>query len=249
MRNNIIITGAASGLGKSLAEKANAQGYQLWLTDKNHDLVQIAEKLNAKYLVVDLAKSGAAHLVFEWASDVNVLINNAGIATRGVFDEISIDSIGDMLAVNIIQPTLLAHLFLNKWKAEKIQSCLVNISSSASYFPTPGLGPYGPTKAYCTSLSLGLIEEYRSNRYINVLGILPTGIDTNFQKNSGVKKAYGEKLLDPNEIATLILKNIGSKKSKIIHIGILNWVFMCLQFFLPHQCYSSLIGRLINNRR
>jgi short-subunit dehydrogenase len=249
MQKQIVITGAASGLGKSLAENAIKQGYQLWLIDKNPELSQVAFALKAQFLVIDLAESGAADAVFKWAGTANVLINNAGIASRGIFDEISLSAIESMLGVNIVQPTLLAHLFLHKWKTENIQSCLVNISSSASYFPTPGLGPYGASKSYCTSLSLSLIEEYKDNKCINVLGILPTGINTNFQKNSGVKKSDNEKLLDPNDIALIVLKNIENKQSKIIHIGVLNWIFMCLQFFLPYKYYSSIVALLLNKTR
>src|SRR5204863_416320 len=106
--------------------------------------------------------------------------------------------------VNACAPMLLARQYLAGFRTRS-SGTIVNVSSSAAYFPTPGLAPYGATKAFLTAFSEALIAECDTWRGVHVIGFCPSGMATNFQRAAGVKNEDSNVLLDPRAVAARML--------------------------------------------
>lgn len=223
-----IITGAASGIGKSLAHKLSYLGHNLLLIDKNQkELKLLSSKLNSYFMVIDLNKEN----IYEKLSiflkennlDIDWLINNAGIANKGHFKNISKEKIKDMINVNCIKPIELTHFFLNS-NSKVLYSKLLNIGSSAGFQPLPFMSIYSASKTLIQSFTHSVnIEEMKNNIFL----VDPSGTDTNFQKNAGVAKRANENLLKPDYVAKKIIDVLEkNKKYEIIGLpGKLMYIF------------------------
>src|SRR2546423_7880481 len=116
-----LITGASKGIGKSIALELAKKNYDILLIARSGDLLQLAAEeirssynVQVDYLSADLSQINAAQKIFDWCNEnqfqVSVLVNNAGFGLSGPFENHSIDEINDLIAVNVITPTLLCHL-------------------------------------------------------------------------------------------------------------------------------------------
>lgn len=241
----MLITGAASGLGRQIALNA-AGAYELCLIDKSKEVEAIAERLNADYRIVDLSDVGALDELKELASNTDILVNNAGIASKKPFDSYRSEEIKSHLNVNVLAPALLTNWMLRS--GPKSSKSIVNICSSAAYFPAVGMGTYSASKAFLAMFSNCLIGEY-SDEGVNVLSILPSGIDTNFQQTSGVKNDNPRALLDPNVLSKEILLLIKKDRSVVKMKGLSTVVLKFLSGVLPTRLYIGLVRWIFNKVR
>ncbi|KKP98820.1 MAG: Short-chain dehydrogenase/reductase SDR [Parcubacteria group bacterium GW2011_GWD2_38_12] len=249
MRNkSILITGAASGLGEQLALEARARGYDLYLVDNSPKITDVAAKINAKYLIADLSDRRSLDEIAEWARNAEIIINNAGIAKKEVFHKMSTLDAERVVAVNILAPMILSRIYLERFYKSG-SGAIINISSSASYFPTPQMAPYGASKAWLNAFTESLFIEVKSFPKIKILAICPSGMNTDFQQSSGVKRDYSELLLNPVIVAKRIFNDIEKGRSGIRNYGTMTHLFKILRSFLPAKIYLRLIGYLINRYR
>jgi short-subunit dehydrogenase len=171
---HLLITGAASGLGAALAREGAARGHRLSLVDISPAVDDVARETGGRATIVDLADRAAAKTIYAWAPDADVLVNNAGIAASSPFSDMSPDVAVRTLMVNACAPMLLTREYLPGFRARGAGT-IVNVSSSAAYFPTPGLAPYGATKAFLTAFSEALIVECAAWPGVHVIGFCPSG--------------------------------------------------------------------------
>ena len=82
---DVLITGAASGLGRSLALEGHRRGHRLWLVDVSEAVGDVATQTGGVSLVADLSDPSVYEPIAAWAPDVDVVINNAGIAVKAPF--------------------------------------------------------------------------------------------------------------------------------------------------------------------
>ena len=168
----ILITGASSGIGKAFARRLDELGANLILTARSEDkLIELASKMhNACVISGDLSdrefSNKLYHSVKEKDLQVDILINNAGFG----------------FSVNIYSLTSLTHLFL-KDMVERENGGIINVSSLASYQPMPYFSIYAATKAYVTSFTIALYEEYK-DKGIHILAVCPGYTKTNFNKRA-----------------------------------------------------------------
>ena len=107
----VFITGAAGGLGHSLAQSFASEDYRLFLTDKNEErLLQIVEELRSKGVTVEgkpmtLSDSSTAREISEIAfrayGRIDVLVNNAGVSRAKSFWDLSEEDWNLVLDVNV----------------------------------------------------------------------------------------------------------------------------------------------------
>lgn len=245
---SILITGAASGLGKALSIEAARAGYKLFLIDISASLSEVAEALGAEFLVIDIAQPEAVDKVIAWTGEIDVLVNNAGIARKSNFENLTKENLELSMSVNIVAPVTFCHGYLNQFLLRGTGT-IVNICSSAAYFPTPMLGTYGASKSFLLAFTESLITEYRPCKGIHILGICPSGINTNFQRSAGVKNENPNSLLDPAILSKKILQQIKLEKSTIKHFGLSTLIFILLRSFMPRQLYLNIIGRIFLEKR
>jgi uncharacterized protein len=246
--SRILITGAAAGLGRALAREAHTRGHDLALVDISPAVEAVARDTNATALVADLASADAATRVTSWAPEVDVLINNAGVALKGPFHELSADALRRLIDVNVVAPLLLSRAYLPRFLARG-SGTIVNVSSSATYFPTPGLGPYGASKSFLTAFSETLESEAGAVRGVRILCICPAGMATDFQTAHGVKNADSGVLMDPADVARWCLDDVERGRTGVRHYGMTAHGMRILRRLLPRRLFVGLTGTLVARHR
>lgn len=164
-----LITGASSGIGYQLARVFAAHGHDLIVTARREDrLTALVEGLprgcRVHVVPVDLAKAkGPAKLLEaldESGRRVDVLVNNAGVAASGPFQDMDGKDLRNMLKLNVRTLTELTHGLLPGMLARG-QGRILNVASVASFYGVPGMALYSASKAFVLSLSEGLAEDLR----------------------------------------------------------------------------------------
>ena len=187
----ILITGASSGIGEAFAIELNKLGANLVLTARSTGkLNEIAEKMNNAIVISgDLSDKDFPLYLYnsikEKNINIDIVINNAGFGFSGLFLDSPMKNYKEMINLNIFSLVELTHLFM-KDMVNKGSGGIINISSLASFQPMPYFSIYAATKAFVTSFTIGLYEEYR-NRNIRVLGVCPGYTKTNFNKRAVMK--------------------------------------------------------------
>ncbi|PLW83218.1 short-chain dehydrogenase [Kineobactrum sediminis] len=173
MRKTVMITGASSGIGESLANIIAAQDYDLILVARSTDkLTALATRLGAEHnvtvtvLPADLAVPGSAGELFQALKrrklQVDILVNNAGVLKHGAFNAMLPAQHQEMIQLNVVGFTdMLAH-FVPPMVARG-SGRVLNVASIAAFQPIPSLATYAATKAYVLSLSESLAEELRGS--------------------------------------------------------------------------------------
>jgi len=253
----ILITGASSGIGECFAETLDRLGAKLILTARSEDkLNDMACKMNNAIVIPgDLSDKEYPKKLYAKIKEknikVDILINNAGFGYSGKFLDNSIENYEEMISVNIISLVKLSHLFLNDMVNGK--NCgIINISSLASFQPIPYFSIYAATKAFVTSFTQSLYEEYRTQN-VNILGVCPGYTKTNFNKraNMSSKPAAGY-LMTSQEVVNESLEAYKKGKFLIIN-GKINRFAKCFTSLIPKKwalkMSSSIIKKGMSNNQ
>ena len=247
--STVLVTGAAAGLGRAIAIEAGRRGHQLRLVDVSPAVEQVAARLaGARALVADLAAPDAVDRIAAWAPDADVVINNAGIALKGEFHELPVDRLQLLVDVNIRAPLLLSRIYLERFVARR-GGMIVNVSSSATHFPTPGLGPYGASKAFLTAMSETLESEARAHRGVKILCLCPAGMATSFQATHGVRNEDSKLLMDPAIVARWCLDDIEKGRTGVRDYGLSAHAMRALRRVMPRRALVRILGGLVSSRR
>ena len=184
-RKSIFITGAASGMGRETALLFARQGWFVGALDLNQSgLDALRGEIgadNGHFDVLDVTNAAAfaaAIADFGTATDgkLDVLMNNAGIAVEGLFDEISWDDVMKVINVNLIGVMIGIRAGIALLKATPGSLCLTTSSSSAIW-GTGGIAVYSATKHAVRGLTEALSVEFQ--RFgVRAADLLPGLIDT-----------------------------------------------------------------------
>ncbi len=189
-----LITGASSGIGREIARLLAARGYELVIAARREDRLEELKRtlgVPCKIACTDLSVRTEAERLFEENRDVDVLVNNAGFGVFGAFDETQLSRECEMLDVNILALHILMKLYLAEFK-KRGSGRILNVSSSASFFPGPMFSSYYASKAYVTRLSLAVREELRREKSpVTVSVLCPGPVRTEFNDVAGVKFGIG----------------------------------------------------------
>lgn len=189
-----LITGASSGIGREIARLLAARGYELVIAARREDRLEELKRtlgVPCKIACTDLSVRTEAERLFEENRDVDVLVNNAGFGVFGAFDKTQLSRECEMLDVNILALHILMKLYLAEFK-KRGSGRILNVSSSASFFPGPMFSSYYASKAYVTRLSLAVREELRREKSpVTVSVLCPGPVRTEFNDVAGVKFGIG----------------------------------------------------------
>jgi short-subunit dehydrogenase len=165
-----VITGASSGLGVAFARKLAARGYDLLLIARREDRLQsIAREIGEQYhvraeiLAADLtgdAGLAAAAARIQEASDLGLLVNNAGFGSLGDFFETDPHVQEQMHRLHVLATMRLSHAaLLNLLPRSKAGTGIINVSSVAAFAASPQSVSYGATKTWMNRFTEGLAME------------------------------------------------------------------------------------------
>lgn len=188
-----LITGASSGIGKSLAWEFARNGHNIIITARRLELLnKLQEQLNAYYPKVkvivmscDLSQHKERDRLSQACSDydIDILVNNAGLGHCNPFAKADYAKHLNVIDVNITALTHLIHLFIPKLC--KTNGRILNVSSLAAFVPGPNMAVYYASKAYVHSLSQALSAELREQG-VSVTCLYPGPVTTEFSKVSGM---------------------------------------------------------------
>jgi short-subunit dehydrogenase len=119
---------------------------------------------------------------YEWLGEVDLLVNNAGVAVGGPFDEVDVDDLHFVVDVNLWGVIHGCRAFTPRMK-RRGRGYVVNVASSAGLLSPPELGPYNITKAAVISLSETLHAELDAAG-VRVTALCPTFFKTNILDSS-----------------------------------------------------------------
>ena len=253
---NVLITGAAGGLGRAVSMECARRGYTLFLLDLPPlALSRIKWGIEHKYPSVkvnifscDLTDNNAVASFLEETDRSGVcfdmLFNVAGIEFEGAFLNRSSEELVKIVSVNDAAVVRLTHSVLMRRNRSNAFT-LVFISSLAALFPMPLKATYGASKKFILDISTALHYELKEHN-INVMSVCPAGMIPT-QENLTANNAqgiYGE--LTYNRIEVVSRKMIDlAKKGKCVYIpGSINRFLAFLGKILP----SSFAAKYILSR-
>tara|TARA_Y100000590_G_scaffold353036_1_gene405810 strand:- start:354 stop:1142 length:789 start_codon:yes stop_codon:yes gene_type:complete len=235
----ILVTGASSGIGKCFAQTLDKLGAHLILTARSEDkLKEIASKMNHAIVIPgDLSDKDFPKELYKKIKEKNIsidiLINNAGFGFSGLFLDSTMKNYEEMMNVNIYSLVALTHLFLNDM-VERKDGGIINISSLASFQSIPYFSMYAASKAFVTSFTVGVYEEYRSSG-IKVLGVCPGYTKTNFNVRAKMKsKPVAGYLMSSQQVVNQSLKAYKNGKFLIIN-GKINIFIKAITSLFPRK--------------
>ena len=183
-----LVTGASSGIGAEFARLLGEAGVPTVLVARRGDrLREIADRYDGfEVLEADLGTADGQAITAERIASadhpVDLVVNNAGFGTSGVFHELDVDRLAGEVELNVKALTVLSHAALSAM-VPRGRGYLMNVSSVASFQASPGLGVYAATKAYVTSLTEALHSEVRGSG-VHVTALCPGLTKTEFQDHS-----------------------------------------------------------------
>ena len=192
-RKTGLITGAASGLGRAIAVRLAHDGWNLALADVNDEACE--ETLR---LVRDAGGDGfVEHLdvrhIEEWQalrerlraqwSQLDLLVNNAGVAGSGRVGDYSIENWHWIVDVNLWNGINGCHTFVEWLKANPQGAHIINTCSLAAIVSAPTMGAYNVTKAGMLALSETLYSELLPYN-VGVTALCPSVFRTNLLDKS-----------------------------------------------------------------
>lgn len=163
----VVITGGSAGVGAAAARRfANAGANLVLAARSKKNLDKIAEELRpiTKVLTVamDVADADACVNLFKKAEfefgQVNVLVNNAGVHTRGAFEPASLDDVAAMIDVNLKAPIILSKVAI-PYLRETGDAAIINVGSLAGRTPVPGAAVYSAAKFGLRAFTYALADE------------------------------------------------------------------------------------------
>lgn len=235
----VIITGSSSGIGKATALAIGQQGGKVVINGRNTEKLQRAEDFlkeafsEVTAVPADIATvEGAKQLIdvaVEKYGKIDILINNAGMSSRGYFDTLAPQAMEDMFHINVLgclYPTRMAVEHL-----KKTQGSVVFVSSVAGIRGLPETSLYCASKMALTSVAESLrVELWETGIHV---GIVYVGITKNDPGKQVIapdgslitlKQRDQRKSQSPEEVANSVTNLIRKRKFKrvLTSLGRLN---------------------------
>jgi short-subunit dehydrogenase len=213
----VLITGAASGIGKALATRVGREGATLVLVDLNDALLaQTAAELTHGGArvhphvldVTDVSRiAGLCEAVHREGGPIDVLVNNAGLVFGGAFLDVPVERHLTTYRVNTLGLVAMTHAFLPDLIAGR-DGHVVNVASASGFIGLPFGATYASSKwaVLGFSESLGLELELQGHRHVHVTTICPSYVGTGLF--DGAKAPRGTRLLTPERVADLTVRAV-----------------------------------------
>src|SRR5258706_5381507 len=178
--NKILITGGASGIGLGLTERFIKENNTVIICGRRESvLTEVSSRFPTVIRrVCNLSEAAERERLFDWIStnhsDLNVLINNAGIQQWMLIDDDNFfQRAKDEVVVNIEAPLHLTSLFMKL----KSLNTIMNVTSGLSFVPLTKTPVYSATKAFLHSFTLSLRQLLKSKN-IEVIELIPPALNT-----------------------------------------------------------------------
>ncbi len=218
-----LITGASGGIGLELARLFAADGNDVVLVARTEDKLRaLAGEINHDHGVTahiypaDLADPAApGRICDELASagvGIDALVNNAGFALFGPLVALDEAKLDELLQVNIVALTDLTRRLL-PGMLERGRGYVLNVASTAAFFPGPWMSSYYASKAYVLNFSIAVNEEVRGTG-VSVTALCPGPVETGFQARAEMEgsKLFNARMSSAAEVAAFGYRAMKARK-------------------------------------
>lgn len=251
-----LVTGAANGIGKSIAIELAKRNYSLLLTDIDANglsattaFIKAEYNLDVHELVLDLSEGNAAQHLKTWSQpyhqQLNTVVNNAGYGLNESFETLSLEEQFGIIDVNIKAQLAITHAFLPVLKTFN-KSYLLNVCSTTAYQPVPYLAVYAASKAFVLSFNRSLHYELR-NSPVSLSYLSPGATDTNFVVRARMKehtlKTAARFNMTPEAVAKIAVSGLFKGKEEIVP-GFLNRLHSVLPKYFPVSLVRRIAGSI-----
>jgi NAD(P)-dependent dehydrogenase (short-subunit alcohol dehydrogenase family) len=261
-----VVTGAASGIGRALALSLARRGCRLALADIDEaGLAQTARNATAlgaraschRLDVADRAAVAAfPAVVAAEHPGVDLLINNAGVALGGDFEELSEADFEWLIDINFWGVVRMTRAFLPVLRRSE-DACIVNLSSVFGLIAPPGQTAYSASKFAVRGFSLALGHELKGTN-VRVLVVHPGGVATAIARNARfarrmpaeeaarrLRQADRHLRLAPETAGEIIVKAVEQGKTRVL-VGRDAKMIAALERMAPVS-YWPLMERLVRS--
>ena len=258
MKKTALITGASSGIGYELTKLFARDRYNLVLVARSEaKLQQIDSELTAEFGITvkiipkDLALPTSPEEIWQELQTegitIDVLVNNAGFATYGLFANTELEPELKMMQLNMVTLTHLTKLFLPEMLTRKAGKIL-NVASTAAFQPGPLMAVYYATKAYVLSFSQALANEVeRTGVSVTVLCPGPTASGFQARANMENSKLVKDKqIMDAKKVAVIGYQSLIDNQTMIIP-GWQNKLLALIVRFIPRNLAVKIVRNMQEN--
>ena len=189
------MTGASSGLGREFALALAVRGYPVLAVARRRDRMRaLAEEVEGgggrlESLAADLSTTGGIEAVLKRARELEVelLVNNAGVASYGPFVSAPPERERALVRLNVEAIVALTRGLLPQLLARN-RGGVINVASQMGFQPMPFFASYAASKAFVVSFSEALAEELRGTG-VRVTAVAPGFVSTDFAEVAGSRQA------------------------------------------------------------
>lgn len=162
---NVIITGASSGIGASLAQKYVNEGFKVFAFARSYEKLKNlkSQVKHPEYLQIvkcDITVDDIASSTVLDQIEVDILIHNAGFLVNKPFEEISKDELLKVYDINVLSPFLQTQKLMPKLASDAHIIIISSVGGVTGSVKFPGLTAYSSSKAASSSLAECLQAEY-----------------------------------------------------------------------------------------
>ncbi len=218
-KKKALITGASGGIGKAIAETFAKEGYDLYLTCRKAEqvLLSLAKELRENYgadcvtFSGDLSDSEVCEQLFAKIKDLDVLVNNAGIASIGLLTDLTPERWKEIEGINLSAPLYLSRLAIPLFLRKK-NGCIINISSVWGDVGASMEVAYSATKGGLNAMTRALAKELGpSNIRVNAIscGLIDTPMNAHLSSEEWdklIEEIPADRAGKPEEVAALALQ-------------------------------------------
>jgi short-subunit dehydrogenase len=254
-RPTALVTGASSGIGLEFAKQLAGSGHDVVLVARDVERLkelasQLSVTVDVEVLPADLTdvdqRAEVERRLRDDAKPIDVLINNAGLGTTGLFADLPTDGEDREIQLNVVALTRLTSAAL-PGMVKRGRGKIVNVASIAGFQPSPGNAVYGATKAYVISFTQALREELRGTG-VHATALCPGFTKTEFQEraNYETKGVGGFLWQTPEQVVRPALKAV-NRNASLCTPGAQNKIAGTLVHLLP-RAVQGRVARLISGQ-
>ena len=244
-----LVTGASSGIGLAFAQELARRGHRVLAVARRRDRLEALAREAAEQggsivpLVADLRTGEGLALVVERMAGlgtIDLLVNNAGVATFGDFQHSALEQEIDAIRLNLQAVVTLTHAVLGRM-LEQRGGAIINVASVVAFQPFPHFAVYAASKAFVLSFSEALAEELKHSG-VRILALCPGAAKTEmnvFSHNEGLLGTLPS--LSAGEIVGAALRAL--EIGRVVRIvGWLNGMLVFVNRFLPRAVVRWMMG-------
>jgi short-subunit dehydrogenase len=219
--SSALVTGAAAGLGRAIAEEFVAREVSVVCVDCDgarleETVSQLSHRGKAWAIKADLRHRDECRAAFadatRLAGDVEILVNNAGVSLHQPTGSITLAAAREVFDVNFFAPVLMTTLALPTMLAKRSGS-IINVASVAGHIPTPFEATYGASKAALWRWSHNVDMELRGSG-VRVSTLSPGPMETEIWDKDNSRESYSGKLYAPRLAALAAVRLVTNAKTQ-----------------------------------